>query len=113
MKPFETLNCSEFLQRNGFLKEKFTSISTFNILVERFETISVMVNHEIPVQRIKKLGKNCVWIKEMKKLEVLIIHDSHFSICSEKLENYLKNLDDNEDKYSIHSTSTKDMFFFG
>ena len=73
------------------MKEKFKSISTLNKLVKRFETISVMVYHEMPVQRMKKkkkkTGKNCVWIKEMTNLEVIIIRDGRFSICSEKLEN--------------------------
>ena len=76
MKPSNTLNCSEFLKQNVFLEDKFTSASTFNVLVERFETISVMVYHEMPVQRMKKPGKNCVWIKEMTNLEVIIIPDN-------------------------------------
>ena len=49
MKPSNTLNCSEFLKKNVFLEDKFTSVSTFNVLLERFETISVMVYHEMPV----------------------------------------------------------------
>ena len=107
-KGIHTLNCSDFLQKNGFLKEKFTNTSTFNILVERFETISVMIYHDMPVQRMKKPGKNCAWIKDMTRLEVLIIQDNRFSICSEKLENYLKNLGDIEEKCNTSFTNTND-----
>ena len=57
MTSFEVLNCSEFLQQYVFLKDRFTSISTFNILVERFETIRAMVYHEMPVQRMNVPGK--------------------------------------------------------
>ena len=46
----------------------------------------------------------------MTKLEVRIIHNNCFSICSEKLENYLENLEDNEEKYNDCPTSTKVTF---
>jgi len=110
MNSFDQLNCIKFLAQNVFFREKFTEDSTFDTLLERFETICVMVCHEMPMQRMNKPGKNCVWIKEMTKPEVRIIHDCRFSISTEKLGDYLKKLEDNKEKYIISLNSSKVTF---
>ena len=59
---------------------------------------------------MKAPGKNSVWIKEMSKLEVHIIQDSCFSICSKKLENYWHSPEKREEKHSSFTTLKKVTF---
>ena len=73
-KQFDEQNCSEHLQtKYQFSKQNFSSPRTYATLEEKYETMRKMVYYKMPIQREKKPGRNCEWIRMLGELEKSII----------------------------------------
>lgn len=85
---FGAIDCRKYLEDRGFLEKNFTKESTFDLLLDRLETIRLMVYYKMPIQRLSFPGKNCFWIKEMTNQEIVIIQDHRLKMSCEKFDSY-------------------------
>ena len=85
-RVFQEQNCSDHLQNKyQFSKQNFLSPTTYATLEGKYETIRKMVYYKMHIQRKKKPGRNCEWIKLLSELENSITHHPKINICAENL----------------------------
>ena len=92
-KHFDEENCSgQLYTKYKLSKQNFSSQRTYATLEEKYETIRKMVYYKMPIQRKKKPGRNCEWIKSLSELEKSIIHHPKTMICNVPWHEYIASL---------------------
>ena len=92
-KHFDEENCSgQLYTKYKLSKQNFSSPRTYATLEEKYETMRKMVYYKMPIQRKKKPGRNCEWIKSLSELEHSIIHHPKTMICNVPWHEYIASL---------------------
>ena len=69
-----------------------------------------MVIYQMPFQRRKYPGRNSQWLNEMSRTEKGIIRSNHYTFCGTSIENYLRQLNEEERSKKPPSSTRKVTF---